>query len=100
MGPTGVLDVRACAIARFPVSVNASVNVPRKVTSLLATRRRFRLAALTAGVFGLAAICTVVATQQIQDRVGMEHPLTAPLVVSAGFGLGVLASRVARALGR
>jgi hypothetical protein len=61
---------------------------------MLATRRRLRLAAARVGVFGFAAICTVVATQQIQDRVGMEHPLTAPLVVGAGFGLGVLASRV------
>jgi hypothetical protein len=59
-----------------------------------AIRRRFRRVAFRVGVFGFAAMCTVAATQQIQDRVGMEHPLTAPLVVGAGFGLGVLASRV------
>jgi hypothetical protein len=61
-------------------------------------RRRGRLAALHAAAYGLAAACTVVATQQIQDRVGFDSPLTAPLVIGAGFGLGVLASRVASAL--
>jgi len=34
------------------------------------------------------------AWHQIQDRVGFDSALTAPLVVGAGFGLGVLASRL------
>ena len=53
-----------------------------------------------AAVFGMAAVCTVVATHQIQDRVGLDSPLTAPLVVSAGFGLGLLASRAAALFAR
>jgi hypothetical protein len=62
-------------------------------------RRRGRLGVLRAAVFGLAAACTVVATHQIQDRVGLDSPLTAPLVIGAGFGLGVLAARASGALG-
>ena len=62
-------------------------------------RRRGRLAVLRAVAYGLAAAYTVVATQQIQDRVGFDNPLTAPLVISAGFGLGVLAARASGALG-
>jgi hypothetical protein len=61
-------------------------------------RRRGRLAVLRAAAYGLAAACTVVATQQIQDRVGFDNPLTAPLVIAAGFGLGVLAARASGAL--
>jgi hypothetical protein len=65
--------------------------------SRVSFRRRGRLAFLRAAAYGLAAACTVVATQQIQDRVGFDSALTAPLVIGAGFGLGVLASRVAGA---
>jgi hypothetical protein len=60
-------------------------------------RRRGRLAVLRAAAYGLAAACTVVATQQIQDRVGFDSPLTAPLVIAAGFGLGMLAARASGA---
>jgi hypothetical protein len=62
------------------------------------SRRRGRLGVLRAAVYGLAAACTVVATQQIQDRMGFDSPLTAPLVIGAGFGLGVLAARASGAL--
>jgi hypothetical protein len=61
-------------------------------------RRGGRLAVLRAAVYGLAAACTVVATHQIQDRVGFDSPLTAPLVIGAGFGLGVLAARASGVL--
>jgi hypothetical protein len=66
--------------------------------SRVSFRRRGRLAVLRAAAYGLAAACTVVATQQIQDRVGFDNPLTAPLVIGAGFGLGVLAARASGAL--
>jgi hypothetical protein len=66
--------------------------------SRINVRRRGRLGVLRAAVYGLAAACTVLATHQIQDRVGFDSPLTAPLVIGAGFGLGVLASRIAGVL--
>lgn len=66
--------------------------------SRLGFRRRGRLAVLRAAAYGLAAVCTVAATHQIQDRVGFDSPLTAPLVIGAGFGLGVLAARASGAL--
>jgi hypothetical protein len=52
---------------------------------------------LRAAAFGLAAVCTVVATHQIQDPLAFDSPLTAPLVIAAGFGIGALASRIAPA---
>jgi hypothetical protein len=61
-------------------------------------RRRGRLGILRAAVYGLAAACSVVATHHIQDRIGFDSPLTSPLVIGAGFGLGVLASRASAAL--
>jgi hypothetical protein len=68
--------------------------------SRLGFRRRGELVVVRAAVFGLAAACTLVTPHQIQDRVGFDNPLTALLIVSAGFGLGMLAARAAALLAR